>query len=123
MQITVQNIERYFHYLPYIFIVTVITSLGGLLLIFREKCQLPDTVQCRIRRPLQYGACPCLPDIQHFIMACFYGAGFGGLWKRAAVGTGTDAGYQQFCIPAGFCRHYLPYQLFGLQSEHFKYVV
>lgn len=28
VQITVQNIERYFHYLPYIFIATVITSLA-----------------------------------------------------------------------------------------------
>lgn len=50
MQITVQNIERYFHYLPYIFIVTVITSLGGLLLIsvknvnYRIRCSAVSAV-------------------------------------------------------------------------------
>ena len=55
-------LNAYFHYLPYIFLATIITSLGGLLLIFREKkCQLPDTVQCHIRRPSQYAlALACL---------------------------------------------------------------
>lgn len=52
-QITVQNIERYFHYLPYIFIATVITSLGGLLLIFREK-----NVNYRIR-------CSAVSTVRH----------------------------------------------------------
>lgn len=56
---TIANIELFFHYLPYIFIAAIMTSLGGILLIFRKK-DLNYRMKCSAlsitRRNMELGA-------------------------------------------------------------------